>query len=64
MREILKDDTLELSDKVQMEAGQFKIRIEGRDYYGSNYRELAKNIKAAGYEPEEYLVKKQLKQAA
>ena len=64
MREIWKDDKLELSDKVQYKDGKFVIRIEGRDYYGKDFNELCDNIAKAGYDPKEFLVKKHLKTAA
>ena len=60
MREIYKDDKLEKSDKVKFEDGVFKIRIEGKDYQGSDFRALEKAVKDAGYDPKEYLCKKQV----
>ena len=64
MREIWGNDKLEISDKVQYKDGKFVIRIEGRDYYGKDFNELCDNITKAGYDPKEYIVKKQLKTAA
>lgn len=58
MREILKDDNAEVSDKVEYKDGEFVVRVEGQNYYGSTYKELAKALKEAGYKPEEYLKKK------
>lgn len=57
MREILKDDKAEMSDKVQYKDGNFVIRVEGKNYYGEDYVELARALKDAGYEPEQYLKK-------
>ena len=57
MREILKDDKAEMSDKVQYKDGNFVIRVEGKNYYGEDYVELAQALKDAGYEPEQYLKK-------
>lgn len=59
MREILKDDKAEMSDKVQYKDGNFVIRVEGKNYYGEDYVELAQALKDAGYEPEQYLKKVQ-----
>lgn len=64
LREIVGDDKAEISDKVQYKDGQFKVRVEGKDYYGSDYRELAEALKAAGYSPEKYLKKSAVKKAA
>ena len=64
LREIVGDNKAEISDKVQYKDGQFKVRVEGRDYYGSDYRELADALKAAGYSPEQYLKKPAVKRAA
>lgn len=58
MREILKDDNAEVSDKVEYKDGEFVVRVEGQNYYGSTYKELAKALKEAGYKPEKYLKKK------
>ncbi len=57
MREILKDNKAEMSDKVQYKDGNFVIRVEGKNYYGEDYVELAQALKDAGYEPEQYLKK-------
>lgn len=64
LREIVGDDKAEISDKVQYKDGQFKVRVDGRDYYGSDYRELAEALRAAGYSPEQYLKKPSAKRAA
>lgn len=64
MREILGDDKAEISDKVQYKDGKFTIRIMGKDYSGKDYNALAKAIKDAGFEPEQYLKKQPLKVAA
>ena len=64
MREIVGDDKAEISDKVEYKDGQFKVRVKGKDYYGSDYRELAEALKAAGYNPEQYLKKPAVKKAA
>lgn len=64
MREIWKDEDAEISDKVKYENGKFKVRIEGKEYYGSDFNELVKNIRNAGYDPEQYLKKQQLQAAA
>lgn len=64
MREILGDDKAEISDKVQYKDGKFTIRIMGEDYFGKDYNALAKAIKDAGFEPEQYLKKQPLKVAA
>ena len=64
LREIVGDDKAEISDKVQYKDGQFKVRVEGKDYYGSDYRELAEALRAAGYNPEKYLKKSAVKKAA
>ena len=58
MREILKDDNAKVSDKVEYKDGEFVVRVDGQNYYGSTYKELAKALKEAGYKPEEYLKKK------
>ena len=57
MREILKDKNAEIAEKVQYKNGKFIIRIEGIDYEGSSYVELAKVIDKAGYKPEQHLKK-------
>lgn len=57
MREILGDDKAEVSDKVKYENNKFVIRIEGKNYYGKDYLELAKALEKAGYEPAKYLKK-------
>lgn len=66
LRETVGDDNAEISDKVEYKDGQFKVRVgvESKDYYGSNYRELAEALKAAGYNPEKYLKKPAVKKAA
>lgn len=64
LREIIGDDEAEISDKVEYKDDHFKVRVEGRDYYGSDYRELAEALKAAGYSPEKYLKKSTVKKAA
>lgn len=64
LREIVGDDKAEISDKVEYKDGQFKVRVKGKDYYGSDYRELAEALKAAGYNPEQYLKKPAVKKAA
>ena len=64
MREIVGDDKAEISDKAQYKDGQLKVRVEGTDYYGSDYRSLADERKAAGYNPEQYLKKPAVKKAA
>ena len=51
-------ENVEVSDKVEYKDGEFVVRVEGQDYYGSTYKELAKALKEAGYKPEEYLKKK------
>ncbi len=58
MRDILKDDNAEISNIVEYKDGEFVVRVEGQDYYGSTYKELANALKEAGYKPEEYLKKK------
>lgn len=62
MREIWKDEEAEVSEKVEYdkESGKFKIRIEGRDFYGADFNELAKNIEKAGHDPKQYLKKQKL----
>ena len=57
MREVLKDDKAEISDKVQYKDGEFVIRVDGKNYYGKDYLELANALKEAGYKPEEHLKK-------
>lgn len=57
MREVLGDDKAEVSDKVKYENNKFVIRIEGKNYYGKDYLELAKALEKAGYEPAKYLKK-------
>lgn len=64
LREVLDDESAEISDKVEYKDGQFKVRIKGKDYYGSDYSELAEALKAAGYSPEQYLKKPAVKKAA
>ena len=64
LREVLDDESAEISDKVEYKDGQFKVRIKGKDYYGSDYSELAEALKAAGYNPEQYLKKPAVKKAA
>ncbi len=64
MREILKDDKAEMSDKVQYKDGNFVIRVEGKNYYGEDYVALAQALKDAGYEPEQYLKKGSVNQKA
>lgn len=58
LKEIYKDDKLEVSEKVQYKDGKFQIRILGDVYEGKTMKELAKAIKDAGLDPKEYLVKK------
>ena len=58
MRDILKDDNAEISNIVEYKDGEFVVRVEGQNYYGSTYKELAKALKEAGYKPEKYLKKK------
>lgn len=60
MREILGDDKAEVSEKVKYENNKFVIRIEGKNYYGKDYLELAKALEKAGYEPNKYLQKQKL----
>lgn len=57
MREVLKDDNAEVAGKVKYKDGKFVVRIDGIDYEGANYVELARAIKNAGYEPEQHLKK-------
>ncbi len=64
MREIWKDDELQLSEKVKYENGEFLVRIEGINYYGKDFRELSEKVKKAGYDPKAYLAKQQLQAAA
>lgn len=64
MREILGDDKAEISDKVKYEDNKFVIRIEGKNYYGKDYLELAKALEKAGYEPAKYLKKQKVGAAA
>lgn len=64
MREILGDDKAEVSDKVKYENNKFVIRIEGKNYYGKDYLELAKVLEKAGYEPAKYLKKQKAGAAA
>lgn len=64
MREILGDENAEVSDKVQYENNKFVIRIEGKNYYGKDYLELAKALEKAGYEPAKYLKKQKVGAAA
>lgn len=64
MREVLKDDNAEISDKVKYKDGNFVVRIDGIEYEGSNYVELARAIKNAGYKPEQYLKKSKVNQKA
>lgn len=64
MREILGDDKAEISDKVKYENNKFVIRIEGKNYYGKDYLELAKALEKAGYEPAKYLKKQKVGAAA
>ena len=64
MKEIYKDDSLEVSNRVQYKEGKFVIRIEGKNYSGKDFAELSKAIKDAGYEPKEYLTKASLALAA
>ena len=60
MREIWKDDKLEKSDKVRYENGKFRIRIEGKEYSGSDFNALVKAVKNAGYDPKKYLSKQDI----
>lgn len=64
MREIWKDENAEISDKVQYKDGKFVVRIEGKNYYGSDFNGLVKAVKDAGYDPEKYLKKQALRAAA
>ena len=64
MKEIYKDDSLEVSNRVEYANGKFTIRIEGKNYSGKDFVELSKAIKDAGYDPKEYLTKSSLKLAA
>lgn len=64
MREIWKDDELEISDKVKYKSGKFVVRIEGKDYSGKDFNELCDKISDAGYDPKKYLSKQQLAVAA
>lgn len=57
MREIWKDDELEVSEKVKYEDGKFVIRIEGKEYSGKDFNELCDKIYDAGYNPKDYLMK-------
>ena len=57
MREIWKDDELEVSEKVKYEDGKFVIRIEGKEYSGKDFNELCDKICDAGYNPKDYLMK-------
>lgn len=64
MREILGDDRAEISEKVKYENGKFVVRINGKNYYGKDYLELANAIEKAGYDPVQYLKQKALDRAA
>lgn len=65
MREIWKDDKLEISDKVKYKDGKFVIRIQGIEYSGKDFNELCDNIAKAGYDdPKEYLSKQDMDVAA
>lgn len=57
MREIWKDDELEVSEKVKYKDGKFVIRIEGKEYSGKDFNELCDKICDAGYNPKDYLMK-------
>ena len=64
MREILGDDKAEISENVKYENKKFIIRINGKNYYGKDYLELANAIEKAGYDPVQYLKQKALNKAA
>lgn len=64
MREIFKDDEAEVSDNVKYVDGQFTIRIECRDFFGKDFKELKKNIENASYDAEKYLKKQKLRAVA
>ncbi len=64
MREILGDDKAEISENVKYENKKFVIRINGKNYYGKDYLELANAIEKAGYDPVQYLKQKALNKAA
>lgn len=64
MREILGDDKAEVSENVKYIDGKFVIRINGKNYYGKDYLELANALEKAGYDPIQYLKQKALNKAA
>ncbi len=64
MREILGDDKAEISGNVKYKDGKFVVRINGKDYYGKDYLELANALEKAGYDPVQYLKEKALNKAA
>lgn len=64
MRDIYHDQEAEISDDVEYVDGQFKVRIEGRNFFGEDFRELKKNIENASYDAENYLKKRKLRAVA
>ncbi len=64
MRDIYHDQEAEISDDVKYVDGQFTVRIEGRNFFGEDFRELKKNIENASYDAEKYLKKQRLSAVA
>lgn len=64
MREILGDDKAEISENVKYENKKFVIRINGKNYYGKDYAELANALEKDGLDPERYLKQRSLNAVA
>lgn len=64
MREILGDDKAEISENVKYENKKFVIRINGKNYYGKDYTELANALEKDGLDPEQYLKQRSLNAVA
>lgn len=64
MREILGDDKAEISENVKYENKKFVIRINGKNYYGKDYTELANALEKDGLDPERYLKQRSLNAVA
>ena len=60
MREIWKDEKLEIADKVRYEDGKFQIRIEGNEYSGNDFNALVKAVEDGGYDAKKYLCKQKV----
>lgn len=64
MRYALDDDKAEMSSDVRYENNKFVITINGEDYYGKNYKELANALEKDGLDPAQYLKQRSLNAVA